>query len=237
LDQKDFENMLRRFSPSRRGFVAGATSAAALAIYSTPALAGHGGSPAFLQPDKERMAALEAYMEMYGPVPDERFPIPAVKFGNLDLGFLRRFGEYPTDEPSGTVIVDTGRKLAFLTLPNNMAVSYGVGIGRAGFAWAGRGIIKYKKKWPTWTPPAHMIERQPEFEIYRNGMAPGLENPLGARALYIFQDGKDTLYRLHGTGDPNTIGRAVSSGCVRFLHQDIINLYNRVPDNTPLLVI
>ncbi|NOZ31741.1 MAG: L,D-transpeptidase [Alphaproteobacteria bacterium] len=205
--------------------------------YSTPALARHTGSPALVRPDIERMAGFEAYAEMYRSMPDERFPIPAARFGQLDPMFLRQISAYRSPEPIGTVIVDTQEKMAYLTLPNNLAVRYGVGIGRAGFSWSGRGLIKYKKKWPTWTPPAEMIARQPEFEIYRNGMEPGLDNPLGARALYIFQDGRDTLYRLHGTGDPNTIGKAVSSGCVRFLHQDIIDLYNRVPNNTPLLVV
>src|SRR5690606_32996575 len=113
---------------------------------------------------------------------------------------------------------------------------YGVGIGREGFAWSGRALIAYKREWPTWTPPAEMIERQPELEPYRYGMAPGPDNPLGARALYIFLDGRDTLYRLHGNQDERAIGRAVSSGCVRLLQQDVIDLYERVPPGTPILV-
>ena len=117
------------------------------------------------------------------------------------------------------------------------ATIVGVGIGRQGFTWSGRGTIQFKREWPTWTPPSEMIERQPELEEYRNGMAPGLENPLGARALYIFQDGVDTLYRVHGSGEVASIGQAVSSGCVRLLHQDVIDLYNRVPVPSPIVVV
>jgi len=116
------------------------------------------------------------------------------------------------------------------------ALRYGIGIGRTGFAWSGRALIAWKRPWPTWTPPAEMIEREPALEEWREGMPPGLHNPLGARALYIFKDGADTLYRLHGTTEEWSIGRAVSSGCVRLLNQDVIDLYSRVPANTPIVV-
>lgn len=183
------------------------------------------------------VAEPQLYAEMYGQLPDEKFPIPAVDLSKIDPVYLRRFGDYQTSEQPGTVIVDTEQRVLFLTLPDGKAIRYGVGIGRDGFAWSGRAIINHKKAWPTWTPPAEMIDREPELEEWRNGMPPGLENPLGARALYIFQDGQDTLYRLHGTGDPETIGRAVSSGCVRLLHHDVIDLFNRVPNKTPIVVI
>ena len=179
----------------------------------------------------------EIYAKMYGPRPDEKFPIPAVDIRGLDPAYYRRLGEYKTDEPVGTVIVDTEQKVTFLVLPEGKAIRYGVGIGRAGFSWAGRGVIQFKRQWPTWTPPANMIEREPELEPYRNGMAPGLENPLGARALYIYQNGSDTLYRLHGTPEAWSIGKAVSSGCVRFLNQDIIDLYDRIGSGARILVI
>ena len=116
---------------------------------------------------------------------------------------------------------------------------YGVGLGRAGFEWSGRGVIQYKRAWPKWTPPDEMIARQPELEQYswRNGgMPPGLDNPLGARALYIFKDGKDTIFRIHGSPEWWTMGKSVSSGCVRMLNQDIIDLYNRVPPKAPIVV-
>jgi lipoprotein-anchoring transpeptidase ErfK/SrfK len=114
---------------------------------------------------------------------------------------------------------------------------YGVGVGREGFGWNGVARIQMKREWPRWTPPAEMIARQPELEPYRRGMEPGLENPLGARALYLFQNGRDTLYRLHGTNEPRSIGSNVSSGCVRLVNQDIIDLYSRTPLGTRVVVL
>ena len=114
-----------------------------------------------------------------------------------------------------------------------------VGIGREGFAWSGEGVIQWRQKWPKWTPPDEMVARQPELVKYSSkngGMPPGLKNPLGARALYIFQNGKDTLYRLHGSPEWNSIGKAVSSGCVRLMNQDVIDLYDRVPQKARVVV-
>lgn len=127
------------------------------------------------------------------------------------------------------------------------ALRYGVGLGRAGFEWSGRAQVERKAVWPKWHPPAEMIKRQPELEKYRTtfnkktgewegGMEGGIMNPLGARALYLYQNGKDTLYRIHGSPEWWTIGKSVSSGCVRMLNQDAIDLYNRVPEGTPVLV-
>jgi lipoprotein-anchoring transpeptidase ErfK/SrfK len=133
-------------------------------------------------------------------------------------------------------VVDTSERFLYLVRDDGTAMRYGIGIGRAGFAWSGRAMIVMKRPWPTWTPPTEMIEREPELEEWRNGMPPGIDNPLGARALYIFDDGIDTLYRLHGTTEARSIGKAVSSGCVRLLNQDVIDLYRRVPANTPIIV-
>ncbi|GAA0772507.1 L,D-transpeptidase [Roseibium denhamense] len=185
---------------------------------------------------KGRPIAAE-YVQMYRAMPEEQFPIPAVDLTKIDPTYYRQLVDYYSPERAGTIIVDTPNRYLYLTMENGKAMRYGVGIGRAGFDWGGRARIAYKRPWPTWTPPAEMIEREPELEEFRNGMAPGLENPLGARALYIFEGGKDTLYRLHGTSEYWSIGQAVSSGCVRLLHQDIIDLYNRVPDDTPIVVL
>lgn len=213
---------------SRRGFLAGA--ACVVTGIGLPGFA--------LGATREaQIEELIKYQEMYSALPGEQFPIPAVDLNLIDSAYLRRFGDYQTSERPGTVIVDTGQRVLFLVLPDNKAIRYGVGIGRAGFAWSGRAIINHKRAWPTWTPPSEMIVRQPELEEWRYGMPPSLENPLGARALYIYQDGRDTLYRLHGTSDAQTIGHAVSSGCVRLLHHDVIDLYNRVPSHTPITVI
>lgn len=219
--------MTHSISINRRHFLVGTSACAALGL---PGIS-------FAATREERIAEFEAYAKIYRALPDEKFPIPAVDLSKIDPVYLRKFGEYATSEAPGTVIVDTAKRVLFLTLPEGKAIRYGIGIGREGFAWSGRAIINHKKAWPTWTPPTEMIAREPELEEWRNGMPPSLENPLGARALYIYQNGRDTLYRLHGTNQPESIGKAVSSGCVRLLHHDVIDLYNRVPNKTPIIVI
>ncbi|WP_029041825.1 L,D-transpeptidase [Cucumibacter marinus] len=212
---------------SRRGVLAGAASAAALGVFPAPALAAR----------SRYQETLDMYRKMYRAMPEERFPIAAVDPLSIESELLRNFTQIETRERPGTVIVDTGTRRLYLVLPEGRAVRYGIGVGRAGFEWKGRAVIQYKREWPTWTPPAEMIERQPELEPWRNGMPPGIDNPLGARALYIFRNGRDTLYRLHGTNEPKSIGLAISSGCVRLIQQDVIDLYNRVPDGSPIVVI
>ncbi|SNY93268.1 Lipoprotein-anchoring transpeptidase ErfK/SrfK [Cohaesibacter sp. ES.047] len=182
----------------------------------------------------------DPFQAMYGPLPYERFPLPAVDISKIDRKFLRQEVPYRTNEKVGTLVVDTRNFFLYLVQEHGRAIRYGVGLGRAGFEWSGRAIVARKAIWPTWTPPEEMISREPELEqwSYENGgMPPGPDNPLGARALYIFQDGKDTLYRVHGTAEVWSIGRAVSSGCVRLLNQDIIDLHRRVPNQTPIVVI
>ncbi|MCO5058469.1 MAG: L,D-transpeptidase [Rhizobiaceae bacterium] len=179
------------------------------------------------------------YREMYGSVVDEGYVIPAIPIEKVNPRFYRQEVDDPTGERPGTVVVDTSSHFLYLVRENRRAMRYGVGLGRAGFEWSGRAIIQWKRTWPTWTPPAEMIARQPELEKYsaeNGGMPPGLDNPLGARALYIFQDGEDTLYRLHGSPEWYSIGKSVSSGCVRLMNQDIIDLYARVPNKTPIVV-
>lgn len=174
--------------------------------------------------------------KMYAAMPEEEFPIPAVNLRKLDSKYYRQLVSYTSSEPVGTIIVDTPNRFLYLTMENGQALRYGVGIGRAGFSWGGRAVIAWKRKWPTWTPPKEMIARQPKLKKYADGMEPGLQNPLGARALYIYEGGKDTLYRLHGTAEVASIGHAVSSGCVRLLNQDICDLYDRVPAKTRIVV-
>lgn len=180
------------------------------------------------------------YAVAYGPQRNEKFTVPAIDLSKVPKRFLRREVSYRTRHPVGTVVVDTSKFYLYLVLPKGRAMRYGVGLGRQGFTWSGQGVIQWKRRWPTWTPPAEMIERQPELAKWsadNGGMPPGLKNPLGARALYIFQDGKDTLYRLHGSPEYWSIGKAVSSGCVRLMNQDIIDLYARVPPKAKLVVI
>lgn len=180
------------------------------------------------------------YVAMYAAIQDEPFPIPAIDISAIDPRFLRQIVPYSGPEQPGTIVVDPYARFLYLVREGGSAMRYGVGVGRDGFAWSGRGVIQYKRAWPRWTPPDEMVARQPELEPYsivNGGMDPGLENPLGARALYIFEDGRDTLYRLHGTNEPWSIGKAVSSGCIRLFNQDIIDLYGRTPNGTPLVVL
>ncbi len=170
---------------------------------------------------------------------DEGYVLPAIPWQKIDRRYLRSYVQNTTGEGPNKLIVDTDNHFVYFTRPDGMAWRYGVGLGREGFAWAGRAEMRWKKKWPTWTPPDDMIARQPELAKYsadNGGMPPGLDNPLGARALYIFQGGQDTLYRLHGSPEWWSIGKNVSSGCVRLINQDIIHLYDQVPNGTPILV-
>ena len=179
------------------------------------------------------------YGLIYGRLPGERFPIPAVDLSRVEPRFYRRRVPYQSAERLGTIIVDTPNFYLYLIDENGTAMRYGVGLGRAGFEWAGRAKVGWKQEWPKWTPPREMIEREPGLERWsaaNGGMPPGLTNPLGSRALYIFQNGQDTLYRIHGTPEVHTIGRAVSSGCVRMINHDVIDLYERVGSGTPIVV-
>ena len=190
-------------------------------------------------PEPQAQPELGSYDIMYGPALDGVYEVPAIPYRKIDSRFLRQIVADPTGERPGTIVVDTSQHFLYLVLEGGRAMRYGVGLGRAGFEWAGRAVVQYKREWPKWTPPDDMIARQPELEKYsvRNGgMPPGLMNPLGARALYIFQNGEDTLYRIHGSPEWNSIGKSISSGCVRLMNQDIIDLYARVPGKAPILV-
>ena len=136
---------------------------------------------------------------------------------------------FRTAEPAGTVVVFTSQRFLYVVQGNNRALRYGIGVGREGFQWAGLLKISRKAEWPDWTPPPEMIARQPYLPRF---MAGGPGNPMGARALYL----GSTIYRLHGTNQPQTIGHAVSSGCFRLVNDDIIDLYERVPVGTKVVV-
>ena len=179
------------------------------------------------------------FAQYYGARPHEQFPLPAVDPAVLPPKFRRQRVAFKSAEPPGSLIVDTRTFFLHLVETEDTAWRYGVGLGRQGFEWSGRARVAWKRPWPTWTPPDDMIAREPHLEqwsVRNGGMPPGLNNPLGARALYIFQGGVDTLYRLHGTNEPHSIGKAVSSGCVRLVNQDVIDLYDRVKPEAPILV-
>ena len=177
----------------------------------------------------------------YGPVLDEGYAIPAVPAGVVPERYWRQRVPNPFPrEAAGTIIIDTNTFHLHLVEEGGTAMRYGVGVGQQGFSWAGDAVVQYKRKWPTWKAPDDMVRRNPELEPYsvaNGGMAPGLMNPLGARALYLFDNGEDTLYRIHGNPEAHSIGKAVSSGCIRLLNQDIIDLYERVRHRAKVIVL
>ncbi len=173
----------------------------------------------------------------YAALKSETFPLAAVDLDRLDPRYRRQEVRYQTSEPQGTIIVDTPARYLYLVTGNGRAVRYGIEVGREGFGWSGAAMIARKAQWPKWTPPAEMVARDPRTAPYASGMAGGPENPLGARALYLYHDGRDTLYRIHGGGRPSTLGKATSSGCIRLLDHDVIDLFQRVPIGTRTVVL
>ena len=157
-------------------------------------------------------------------------PDPEVLRYEADPRYQRQVVDYRGPEKPGTVIINTPERLLYLIEPAGKAIRYGIGVGRPGFTWAGVKTVTMKKEWPDWRPPEEMLHRKPELPHFMPG---GPENPLGARALYL----GDTLYRIHGSNEPWTIGSQVSSGCIRMRNEDVIDLYNRVPVGTRVIVI
>jgi lipoprotein-anchoring transpeptidase ErfK/SrfK len=142
----------------------------------------------------------------------------------------REIVEYNGPYAPGTVVISTSERRLYLILPGRQALKYGIGVGREGFEWAGTQTISRKQEWPSWTPPAQMLRRRPDLPHYMDG---GPENPLGARAMYL----GGSLYRIHGSNEPDTIGTAVSSGCIRMLNEDVVDLYDRVRIGTRVVVL
>jgi lipoprotein-anchoring transpeptidase ErfK/SrfK len=149
---------------------------------------------------------------------------------NIDPKFQKQVVAYHGSEPAGTVVIDTPNRFLFLVQDNGTALRYGIGVGKPGFTWAGEKKVSAKKEWPDWTPPPEMLQRRPDLPHF---MAGGPENPLGARAMYL----GSSLYRIHGSNEPWTIGQAVSSGCIRMRNEDVIDLYDKVKVGTKVVVI
>lgn len=176
----------------------------------------------------------------YGARVDNSFSVAAIPVQQINKRLLRQEVRYSTRHKKGTIIVDPNAKYLYLVLGGNRAMRYGIGVGKAGFEWQGTAHIGWKQEWPKWTPPAEMIERRPDLAkwgVDNGGMPGGPNNPLGARALYLMQGGVDTLYRLHGTPAWQSIGTAASSGCIRLMNQDIIDLYGRVRNGAKVVVL
>lgn len=164
------------------------------------------------------------------------FEIEPVDLKKIPKQFRPQIVAYDGQEFPGTIVVDPAQRFLYHVREGGEATRYGVGVGRAGFAWSGVAEIAMKRRWPRWVPPKEMVARDENAAKWANGQPGGPDNPLGARALYLYADGKDTLYRIHGTNDPTSIGKAKSSGCVRMLNQDIAELFLQVPLKTQVVV-
>jgi lipoprotein-anchoring transpeptidase ErfK/SrfK len=161
--------------------------------------------------------------------------VPVVQ---LEPQYERYEVAYQTKEAPGTIVVDTDQNFLYFVLPDQKAIRYGVATGTEAAGWTGTATVGHKAEWPHWTPPAEMVARWPHLKptLAAGGLPGGPDNPLGARALYLFDKGRDTLYRIHGTNEPETIGRGASSGCIRMRNIDVIDLYNRVKVGAKVVV-
>ena len=173
----------------------------------------------------------------YAAVEDAGFAIQAVDPARLAEGHARTEVDYAGTERAGTIVVDTFARKLYLVQENGRALRYAIGVGREGLAFRGGGVIGRKEEWPSWQPTRNMIRTAPElYSEYAGGVSGGLDNPLGARALYLYRGGRDSYFRIHGTLDNLSVGRASSAGCIRLFNQDVIDLYERVPPGTPVKV-
>jgi lipoprotein-anchoring transpeptidase ErfK/SrfK len=202
---------------NRRAFMMGAGAAAA--SLAAPAIAQRRDDPA-------------AFFD--GEAEDGGFVYRKTKMAMIDPKYRRQLVKYVHKEPPGSLVVDTKNHALYVTFENNTALRYGVGVGREGFQWFGRAEVGRKAMWPDWVPPPEMLKRNPELPKKMEG---GPDNPLGPRAHYLYRDGKDLIYRIHGTTEPWSIGTDVSSGCIRLLNEDVIDLYQRTPVGTRVLVL
>jgi lipoprotein-anchoring transpeptidase ErfK/SrfK len=173
--------------------------------------------------------------QYFGPEIDDHGKI--FKVANrekLERIWLRQLVQYRSDEPPGTIVIDTQNHFLYVLFEDQTALRYGVGVGREGFKWYGRATIDRRAVWPAWTPPPEMLKRKPELPKHMVG---GADNPMGSRALYLYRNGADTGFRIHGTNEPWSIGHDGSSGCIRLLNEDAIDLYQRCPIGTKVLVL
>jgi lipoprotein-anchoring transpeptidase ErfK/SrfK len=206
-------------SLTRRQFMAGSLGAAAASV------------PALSQA-AQQIPGAAAYFA--GSAVDSGYTYRSTNFAKINPIYRRQLVQYYSTEPIGSVVVDTKNHFLYVIFENNTALRYGVGVGREGFRWYGKAQIDRKAQWPRWVPPPEMRKRQPELPLSMEG---GPDNPLGPRAMYLYRGGSDLGYRLHGTLEPWSIGQNVSSGCVRMFPEDVIDLYQRCPLATRVLVL
>lgn len=167
----------------------------------------------------------------------EPFPVPESEARKVDYKYRRREMAYKTQEPAGTIIVDAKRCFLYHVLGNGQAMRYGVSVGKSSKAWSGEAVIKRMAKWPVWVPAPYHLEEKPSLAEYINGMPGGPDNPMGARALYLYQGEVDTINRIHGAAKPSEIGSKKTAGCIGMLNIDVIHLYDRVEIGTRVVVL
>jgi lipoprotein-anchoring transpeptidase ErfK/SrfK len=190
-----------------------------------------------IAPDGDWLPDMQGFGR-YGAINDNGHLVPAIDLTTIDGSLLRRQVAWRGRERPGSIVVVIPERRLYLVQGEGRAMRYAVGVGRAeALNFRGTAVIGRKEKWPRWTPTATMIAAIPRYRAYANGMDGGIDNPLGARALYLYRDGRDTYFRIHGTIEPETIGSAVSSGCIRMFNQDVIDLFNRVPIGTHVTVL
>ncbi|WP_433850802.1 L,D-transpeptidase [Brucella pseudogrignonensis] len=189
-------------------------------------------SPRFTPPVKDPAI-------LYREISDQGRTIAAVKLKEMKPSHIRQMVDYRTDEVPGSIVVDQNNHFLYFVIPKGKAIRYAIGVGPAALGFTeGDAVIDRKQEWPRWIPTASMVARSPEhYGRYKKGLDGGLSNPLGARALYMQKNGKDTYYRVHGTNRPKSIGKSVSAGCIRLLNQDIIDLYKRVKIGARIVVL
>ncbi|MBS3980267.1 MAG: L,D-transpeptidase [Rhodobacteraceae bacterium] len=174
---------------------------------------------------------------VYVATMDAGIQIPALPVEKIPETHRRQVVAYETDQPVGTIIINPKTRLLYYVVGRNKAIRYGISVGRAGFEWSGEAIVSDKRAWPTWTPPKEMIARDPKLAKWENGQPGGPTNPLGARAIYLTSGGKDYGYRIHGTPEWQSIGRNASSGCIRMINQDVMDLYSRLTGGEKVIVL
>jgi lipoprotein-anchoring transpeptidase ErfK/SrfK len=202
-----------------------------------PGVALHSGDPVPVQAYSPQAYPQQAYAPDPFETPRTRtasLPVPEAREEGIgramDPRFQRQEVAYDGGQRPGTIVIDTPSRFLYLVQPGGRALRYGIGVGRPGFTWSGMKTVSAKREWPDWTPPAEMLRRRPDLPRH---MAGGPANPLGARALYL----GSSLYRIHGTNEPHTIGQSVSSGCIRMMNEDVTDLYERVPVGARVMVI
>lgn len=223
-------------------FVAGCTEMAEPvltppAVPAPAAASAPAAARATTEPVIEKPAPDPLLVAMYAARPDGDRTVPAIDVSQFHRELLRNEVDYPTTEAPGTIVIDPKGPFLYLVEGEGKATRYGIAVGREGFGWKGTGTIARSAKWPRWTPPPEMIARDPHTAKWKDGQPGGVTNPLGARALYIYFNGADSGYRIHGTNTPKSIGWAASSGCFRMLNQDVIDLYDRVHMGAKVVVL